>query len=451
MATLLVILVAAPGLAFLLMALMWLLGLRPTERLLARVTATVSSVSVVASALIGMTLYTTGQRSIHVTLGEWFSAGEYTFELSLFVDRLSWPLVQLTTILIALVGVFSVRYLHRERGFFRFFALLHLFSFGAVVAFTSSSFDLLLGGWELVGITSVLLIAYFDERREPVSNSIRVFAAYRIADLGLILGIFALHSLAPSTEARQLFTGDWPYQTVSLTPGAATTIGLLFLLAAAGKSAQIPFCGWLPRAMEGPTPSSAIFYGAISVHMGAYLLLRTQPVLAASPFATTAVLIVGAATALFATLAHRVSTDAKTSLAYASMAQLGIIFVEIALGWPRLALAHMVGHAIVRTAQFLRAPSMLHDYHRVHAAAGGHLAQTGTHYEVILPAWVRSWLYRAGLERGYYDAILDRIVDPVLAFARWCERFEPAISTKRAARRQAVEVLEGRLAERAGN
>ena len=244
-------------------------------------------------------------------------------------------------------------------------------------------YDLLLGGWELVGITSVLLIAFFDERREPVRNSIRVFAAYRLADVGLLLAIFFIH----------------------YSPHSYTTIGLLLLVAAAGKSAQFPFSGWLPRAMEGPTPSSAIFYGAISVHLGAYLLLRSSHIIDQSPWASAAIFFIGAQTALVATLVHRVSPDAKTSLAYAAMAQLGIVFVEISLGFPRLALAHIIGHAIVRTLQFLRAPSMLHDYHRVHAAAGGHLAKTGAVYERLVPQGLQVWLYRAGLERGYYDSL----------------------------------------------
>jgi NAD(P)H-quinone oxidoreductase subunit 5 len=271
----------------------------------------------------------------------------------------------------------------------------------------------------------VLLVAFFDERPEPVRNGVRVFAFYRVADLGLLLGLFFLHVFAHTTSLAELFDGAWPNQTSVLQPGDATLVGLLLLIAAAGKSAQAPFSGWLPRAMEGPTPSSAIFYGAISVHLGAYLLLRVEPILRISPWASAAVAGIGAVTALFATLIHRACTDAKTSLAYAGMAQVGMIFVEIALGFPQLAVAHMMGHAVVRTLQFLRAPSMLHDYHRVHAAAGGDLEPTGEHYERFLPEGVRLWLYRAAVERGYYDALLDRAVTaPFLRLAHWCETLE---------------------------
>ncbi len=423
--SLLILIVAVPGVVFLGLATGWLLGWTPPERFIARVTACASIVTTSAAAILAYSMMTESIHSVRAPLGHWFTSGSYDFVISLFVDRLSLPLVGLTTALIGIVGAFSVRYLHRERGYFRFFLLMHLFTFGSLLAFTAGSLDLLIGGWELVGITSVLLIAFFDDRREPVRNALRVFATYRIADLGLLLGVFAAHYLGETADFSKLFTGEWPLQSAELSQASATIVGLLLLIAAAGKSAQFPFSGWLPRAMEGPTPSSAIFYGAISVHAGAYLLLRAEPIFRASPVAAGAVVAVGAGTAIMATLIHRVVSDAKTSLAYASMTQLGIIFVEIGLGFPMLALAHMSGHIVVRTLQFLRAPSMLHDYHRIHAAAGGHLGRTGEHYHGILPAGVRMWLYRAGMERGFYDAIVDRAAtEPILRFSRWLGSFE---------------------------
>lgn len=430
METLLAFLVAAPGAVFAALSLAWLLGMACREKLVARLAALLYSVEVAAAAAIGVHMWRTGQTAVRTPVWHWFQAGSYHFELSLVADHLSWPLLQLTTVLVGLVGVFSVRYLHRDRGYFRFFLLLHLFAFGALLVLAAGTFDLLLGGWELVGISSVLLIAFFDERREPVRNAVRVFGFYRVADLGLLLGIFFLHHFQHTTESIKLFHGVWPDDAVSMSTSAATLVGLLLLVAASGKSAQAPFSAWLPRAMEGPTPSSAIFYGAISVHLGAYLLLRAEPVFRAAPVAAAAVIVVGAVTAVLATLVHRASTDAKTSLAYAGMAQLGIIFVEIGLGFPRLALAHIMGHAVVRTLQFLRAPSMLHDYHRVHAAAGGHLGRTGLHYDRFLPESARLWLYRAAVERGYQDALLDRLVTgPILSVARWLDALEPQSGT----------------------
>jgi len=419
METLLIAIVAAPGILFLSLALLWLLGWTPPEKVTTGLTKVVYiGIALCCSALV-LEMYRTGAVSVEASLGTWFEAGEYVFSFALVADWLSLPLTVLTIILAGIVTAFSARYLHRDRGFFRFFMLLNLFAFGALLAFTAASYDLMLGGWELVGITSVLLISFFDERREPVQNSVRVFATYKLADVGLMLGIFGLHYTMQTADFSKIAEGHISHPTI---------IGLLILIAAAGKSAQFPFFGWLPRAMEGPTPSSAIFYGAISVHLGAFLLLRSASIFEASPWASIVVFLVGAQTALIATLIQRVSTDAKTSLAYAAMAQLGIIFMEIALGFPRLALVHILGHAAVRTLQFLRAPSMLHDYHRVHAAAGGHLGKTGLHYERILPEGLRAWLYRIGLERGYYDALADRVlIAPVLRFARWASGFEPGL------------------------
>jgi NAD(P)H-quinone oxidoreductase subunit 5 len=162
--------------------------------------------------------------------------------------------------------------------------------------------------------------------------------------------------------------------------------------------------------MEGPTPSSAIFYGAISIHAGAYLLLRVQPMLAQSRLATVMVIAIGVATAIHGTMAGRASADAKTSLAYASLTQVGVVFVEIGIGWKWIAVAHILGHATVRTLQFLRAPSMLHDYHKMHSAIGGEVSPTGKYLEEFFSERAQLWLYRWSLDRGHLDTILDRFV-----------------------------------------
>ena len=304
--------------------------------------------------------------------------------MSLLVDGLSMPLVLLTSVLVGIVGTFSVRYMHRERGFFRFFLLLHLFAFGALLTLTAGSFDLLLIGWELVGITSVLFVAFFDERVLTGANALRVFATYRLADLGLLLAIFVLHASAGSSEyARHISWRLAESECKSFGRNCSWTspsVGGIRQVRAASVQRMVA-----EEAMEGPTPSSAIFYGSIAVHLGAYLLLRSEAVFAASPIASGMVIAVGTLTAIVGTLSHRVVSDAKTSIAYAVMTQLGVIFVEIGLGFPRLALVHIVSHMVVRTLQFLRAPSALHDYHRLHAAAAGDLEKTGGGYREFVP------------------------------------------------------------------
>lgn len=417
METLLMAIVAAPGVTFLALSLLWLAGGTPSERFVARCTAAAFSLMTAGLAWLTCLMFASGTLSVRVSLGDWFRAGDYQFPLALLADRLSLPMVAMTVILGAITGSFSVRYVHRDPGFFRFFLLLNLFAFGALVAFTAGSIDMLIGGWEIVGVTSVLLIAFFNERPEPARNAVRVFANYRIADIGLLLASFVLH-YGGSTLFTPLLPGEWPDQTSRLSGPQVMLAGFLLLIAASGKSAQGPFAGWLPRAMEGPTPSSSIFYGAVSIHLGAYLLLRFEPVIQAEPAVAFATVAVGILTALMATAAYRVATDAKTSLAFASMTQLGIIFAEIGMGFPRLALLHIVGHAVVRTLQLLRAPSTLHDYHRMHAAAGGDLGPTDT-ILAAMPTGLRLWLYRFGLERGFFDATLDRLVVlPVMRIAR---------------------------------
>lgn len=427
----LVFVVVAPGLVFGVLSLLWLLGWVTPERVVSRITAATFSTSIVGLALIVWRLASTGASSITVAFGNWFTVQDYHFPLVLLADRLSLPFLGLTVVLAGLIGQFSATYLHRERGFVRFFLLLHLFAFGSLLAFAAGSFDLLVAGWEIVGITSVLLIAFFQHRTPPVENGLRVFAVYRACDVGLLLGVFAMHHWAGTAS----FAGSLP----ALSGAQSSTVCLLLLLAAAGKAAQIPFSGWLPRAMEGPTPSSAIFYGAISIHAGAYLLLRVQPMLVQSPAASALVILIGVLTAIHGTVVGRASADAKTSLAYASLTQVGVVFVEIGLGWKWIAVAHILGHATVRTLQFLRAPSMLHDYHAMRSAIGGELSPAGQQMEDLLPEPVRLWLYRWALDRGHLDTILDRfVIHPLIRLSRLFAKLDNVGMKQEVGRREKV-------------
>lgn len=422
---LLVFLVATPLGIFIALSMLWLLGGNIPERALSRLTKAASALLAVITAAIGWKMWQADVSTLRVSLGDWFTVAHYGFPLSLLVDRLSLPIVGVTVILAGIVGSFSVRYLHRDPGFFRFFLLLHLFTFGALLVFAADSLDLLIAGWEIVGITSVLLIGFFQYRPDPARNALRVFGTYRIADLFMLVAVFLAHHWFGTAAWNGMFSGEWPGHVNNLNGDGASFVAVLLVFAASGKSSQGPFCGWLPRAMEGPTPSSAVFYGAISVHAGAYLLLRIEPLIRSSWIATGLVIFIGLTTAFLGTLVHRTCADAKTSLAYASQTQLGLIFAEIGFGWTTFAIIHIVSHAMLRTLQFLRTPSMLRDYHRVHAAAGGQIDPTGQHYESLLPRGLQMWLYRFALARGFYDSILDRfIIAPVMMLARLLGVFE---------------------------
>ena len=429
----LVFVVVAPGLTFAVFGLLWLLDWVPSERLLCRITGlTFAACTAGVAALIWKISFAS---NVTVAFGNWFAVGNYHFPLVLMVDRISVPFLALAAVLSGLVGQFSATYLHRESGFLRFFLLLHLFAFGSLLAFAAGSLDLLAAGWEIVGITSVLLIGFFERRPAPVENGLYVFGIYRACDIGLLVGTFAMHHWTGTAS----FDSGFP----TLTGARGILVCLLLLLAASGKAAQVPFSGWLPRAMEGPTPSSAIFYGAISIHAGAYLLLRAQPLLAQSLPASSLVILIGAATAIHGTIVGRASADAKTSLAYATLTQVGIVFIEIGLGWRWLAVAHILGNATVRTMQYLRAPSMLHDYHQMHSAVGGQLSATGTQIEQMLPERVQLWLYRWALDRGHLDTIIERwVVAPLSQLSAYLSRRDrtPAPSLTTIRPRRAVEV-----------
>jgi len=411
----LVFVVLAPGVVFGVLASLWLLGWTAGERFLSWITGLTFSACACGIAALIWTIASAS--NVTVTFGNWFAVGDYHFPLVLMADRLSLPFLALAVMLSGLIGQFSATYLHRELGFLRFFLLLHLFAFGSLLAFAAGSFDLLAAGWEIVGITSVLLIGFFQLRPAPVENGLRVFGVYRACDIGLLVGVFLLHHWAGTASFERGFP--------TLTGTRAVIVCLFLLLAASGKAAQVPFSGWLPRAMEGPTPSSAIFYGAISIHAGAYLLLRAQPLLARSVFASALVILIGLATAIHGAIVGRASADAKTSLAYATLTQVGVVFIEIGFGWKWIAVAHILGNATVRTMQFLRAPSMLHDYHQMHSAIGGDLAPAAKQIEELLPERVQLWLYRWAFDRGHLDTILDRwVIDPFLQVSAYLAKMD---------------------------
>ncbi|MEX0718142.1 MAG: proton-conducting transporter membrane subunit [Planctomycetaceae bacterium] len=424
--------VAAPAALLAFLGLSALFGARGGERLIARLTqAAVVSGLLAAIAILGLML-ARDVRLVPIELGQWVaipdldSAHDFHFKLKFVFDRLSVPFVILSYVLCGTVGAFAGVYLHREPGHGRFFVLYALFLLGMIVTSVAGTIETLFAGWEMVGLSSALLVAFFHERPAPVRNGLRVWSVYRFSDAALLIAAVALHHATGEGDFQGLMgSGPWPAGHASLSPGAALFVGGLLLIAAAGKSALVPFSGWLPRAMEGPTPSSAIFYGALSVHLGAFLLLRVSPILELSPWLSAAVVALGLVTALYAAIAARVQTDIKTALAFASLTQVGIIVAEIGLGLRYVALAHIIGHACLRTLQLLRAPTLLHDYHQLENAIGGRLTHQPGWWERKVPEPIRLGLYRFALERGHLDALLNEYVArPFVAVFRTCDRLE---------------------------
>lgn len=354
-------------------------------------------------------------------LGEWFRVGELAFELTLVSDPLSSTMLVLVSGLTLVAARFARPYLHRDPGFPRFYFLVSLFASGMLLVSASGSLAQLFLGWELVGVTSALLVGFFQERRAPTQAGLRVFTTYRLCDVGILLGAALLHEHAGSSSFLLVEGGPAFHQLPVVEGWVGCGIGLCLLLGAAGKSAQLPAGSWLPRAMEGPTPSSALFYGGISIHAGVFLLLRSASLLAASPVATCAVALVGLGTALYAGLVVRAQSDVKSTLAFATMAQVGVLLVEVAAGWYTLAVVHLVGHALLRLFQMLRAPSALWDARAIEAALG---VEAGTPRPRHLGR-ARLLVYRLALERLFLDtALSDWLLRPVLALSRRLERSE---------------------------
>lgn len=387
--------------------------------------AAVLSGLLAAAAILALMLIG-GTRHVVIDAGEWVRLPHFHFSVKFVFDRLSVPFAILSFVLSGTIAAFATRYMHRESGYNRFFVLYALFVLGMVATSLADTIETLFAGWELVGLSSALLVAFYQERPAPARNGLWVWTIYRISDAALLLAAVVLHQAAGSGDFDQLFgPGPWPDGQAGLAPGLAFGVGLLLVVAAAGKSGLVPFSGWLPRAMEGPTPSSAVFYGALSVHLGAFLLLRVSPIIERSAWLGGTIVALGLLTAVYAYLAGSVQTDIKSALAFACLCQVGLIVAEIGLGLRYVALVHLLGHACLRTLQFIRAPSLLHDYHTLENALGAHLPRAGRPLDRFVGPAARRWLYRLALERGYFDACLVAyVVNPFSAFFRRCEWLE---------------------------
>jgi NADH-quinone oxidoreductase subunit L len=289
-----------------------------------------------------------------------FKSNDYEFYIDFCFDKITAVYLIVGAFLTFLVTIYSRYYLHRESGYKRFFNTILFFYLGYTVAIFSGNLETLFIGWEILGISSFLLIAFYRERYFPVKNALKVFFIYRIGDVGLILAMWMSHHLfQENITFIRLNNYELVHEHIQTHSFIGVFISLMILISAAAKSAQLPFSSWLPRAMEGPTPSSAIFYGSLSVHMGVFLLLRTWPFWEHQTSVRILIVVLGLSTSVVSTLIARVQSSVKSQIAYASIAQIGLIFIEAALGFEKLALIHFAGNAFLRTYQLLVSPSVV--------------------------------------------------------------------------------------------
>jgi NADH:ubiquinone oxidoreductase subunit 5 (subunit L)/multisubunit Na+/H+ antiporter MnhA subunit len=370
------------------------------EPLTARITLVAGSVSLLL--LLGLALF-----ALHagapgqVRLGNWFSSGDLKLPLSFTLDALSLGFASLVGFIALVTLKFSVNYMHREAGFHRFFIGMNLFVGGMLLIVLSGNLGLTFVGWELAGFSSWMLIGYAFERDTATLNAQRAFLSNRIGDAGFLLGI-ALSFL-------WLGSLDWADMTQTAIRMPTLYVGLIGLglvTAALVKSAQVPFSPWIARALEGPTPSSAIFYGAVMVHAGVYLLLRLEPILILTPGLMSIIALLGLSTALYGWIVGLVQTDVKSGLLFASLTQVGLMFFACGMGWFEFAAWHMALHTIWRAWQFLAAPSYMHLLNAPTPPA---------------PAWLTRCprLYTAALQRFWLEPLADRLLTrPTQALAR---------------------------------
>lgn len=304
--------------------------------------------------VFGYQWLTAGASPVSASLGDLYTSHHYTFSLDFYFDKLSAVFLGMATLMTTLIFIFSKYYMHREQGFKRFYYTLLLFFIGLSLIILAGNFEVLLLGWEFIGMSSVLLIAFYRDRFLPARNALKVFSVYRIADVFLLAAIWYAHHLFDKSVHFSEFS-----ILVTQYGNELALLGLFLFIAALIKSAQFPFSYWLPRAMEGPTTSSAIFYGALSVHMGLFLLLRTYPLWEGSDWLRITIAVLGLVTAIVASSITRVQSSIKTQIAYASVTQIGIMFIEVAAGLYWLALIHFVSNACLRMYQLLISPSVV--------------------------------------------------------------------------------------------
>lgn len=341
-----------------------------------------------------------------VWLGSWLQSGAITIDFSFSTARLNLGMAAVFGLLLMIVTRFAVNYLHREPGFHRFFFVLSLFSAAMLVLVLSANALLTFAGWELAGLCSYLLIGYAYDRPVAADNALRVFVTNRIGDSGFLLAL--------ALSAYWVESLDWiDIVRADLFSTDVTWLSLCFVLAACVKSAQVPFTPWLARAMEGPTPSSAIFYGGVMVHAGVFLLIQLQDLLQQAPLVMLLLIGIGGLTTLYSAWVGLSQTDIKSSQVFATTAQIGLMFVECGLGWWQLATLHLCAHAVVRCYLLLVSPSIMHN---------------ALHNPIkpVSPVLVNCrWAFMASLQRGWLEAAGDwLLVRPLQLLARDLHYFD---------------------------
>ncbi|HEX6726384.1 MAG TPA: NADH-quinone oxidoreductase subunit L, partial [Nitrospira sp.] len=293
--------------------------------------------------------------SHEVIVYQWIFGGDLAINLAYLVDPLTCAWLLVVTGVGFLIHVYSVGYMHGEAGFTRFFTYMNLFMVSMLLLVMGNNYAVLFIGWEGVGLCSYLLIGYYYDKVSAAKAASKAFVVNRIGDAGFLVAIFLVFVNFKTLDYTKVFA-----QVGQLSPDMATAIALCLLVGAIGKSAQLPLHTWLPDAMEGPTPVSALIHAATMVTAGVYMIVRNHAIFDLSPFAMSMVAFVGGGTALFAATIGLVQTDIKRVLAYSTVSQLGYMFLGCGIGAYTASVFHVMTHAFFKALLFLAAGSVIH-------------------------------------------------------------------------------------------
>jgi NADH-quinone oxidoreductase subunit L len=302
---------------------------------------------------------------IDIDIFSWIASGSFNVSIGLLIDQLSAVMLIVVTSISSLVFIYSIGYMHGDKGYCRYFSYLSLFVFSMLMLVLANNFILLYFGWEAVGLCSYLLIGFWFEKRSAADAGKKAFIVNRFGDFGFGLGVILIFLTFGSLEYMQVFSGIDSVigQTINLFGYEVDTITLICLLlfcGAVGKSAQMPLHVWLPDAMEGPTPVSALIHAATMVTAGVYLVARCNPLFSLSPTAMTTVAVVGGVTAIFAASIGLVQNDIKRVIAYSTISQLGYMFLALGVGAYTAGIFHLYTHAYFKALLFLGSGSVIH-------------------------------------------------------------------------------------------
>jgi len=310
-----------------------------------------------------------GHGEAHTTvLGDWITSGALKIDWALRVDTLTAVMLVVVNSVSSLVHVYSIGYMHEDPDRPRFFGYLSLFTFAMLMLVTADNLVQMFFGWEGVGLASYLLIGFWYQKPSANAAAIKAFVVNRVGDFGFALGIFLVFQLTNSVRLDEVFAAipgveGKPFHAFGLTVDGVTLAALLLFMGAMGKSAQFLLHTWLPDAMEGPTPVSALIHAATMVTAGVFMVARLSPIFEAAPDALTFVTIVGATTAFFAATVGLVQNDIKRVIAYSTCSQLGYMFVAEGVGGYSLGIFHLFTHAFFKALLFLGAGSVIHAMH----------------------------------------------------------------------------------------